>query len=249
MPQCSVFLYDDKLNPLSSTFTQIEILEETCGPVFRRKLDIQTAKPIQTEFGANITLPNPPKPIAVWIDDASGVLGPASFAQLNGELTARLDVILYTLPVVVYGGGGGGKRSGGGGRKRSGGGGGKGGVYTWPLVSDVYMPDIDYALKTLGETSHAQRSSRITSSLASHIKNQIDAGIWSESEASGVLSLVETVTRGINRPKRDTKFTERLERWSRTLESLDIGISVLVDEKRREEPILHQVKRKLLADE
>lgn len=104
MTQCTVYIYDDQLTAAVSNFIEIREYDP-----FGKKLDIQTGGPLgANDFGAIITLPNPPEPIVIWVDDTSRQLAPTSLAYLNGKETARLDVTLYALPKPPGGGGGGG---------------------------------------------------------------------------------------------------------------------------------------------
>jgi hypothetical protein len=103
MPQCTVYVYDDTLSAVSSKFIEIRECDS-----FGKKIDIQTAAILGPgEFGAKITLPNPPEPIVVWVDDTSSHFAPTSLAHFNSKVTARLDVTLYALPAGPGGGGGG----------------------------------------------------------------------------------------------------------------------------------------------
>jgi hypothetical protein len=117
---CDVYVYDNSLAPVKSTY--IEIIEKDHWGV---NIDRKTsAKLGPSEYGAKLKAPNPAEPINVFVDDTKGKYAPAALGDLNGRLSARLDVTLYPLPVPVTGGGGGG---GGGGRKtqsRTGSGGG-----------------------------------------------------------------------------------------------------------------------------
>ncbi len=102
MPQCTVYVYDDTLSAVSSKFIEIREYDS-----FGKKIDIQPAATLGPgEFGAKIALPNPPKPIVIWVDDTSSHFAPTSLAHFNGKETARLDVTLYALPASPGGGGG-----------------------------------------------------------------------------------------------------------------------------------------------
>lgn len=193
MTQCAVYVYDDTLAAVTST--HIEILERDS---FGKKLDFQHGTTLgPSEFGAKITLPNPPEPIIVWVDDTSGYFAPTSLGHLNGKETARLDVTLYALPVPPGGGGGGGIKAGA----------------SWQVHTRN------------GESEDDQMAAQPPYLIARHINQQVEAGEWSYSEALGVRSLVETATRALNIPQLDSELRDKLERWRTQLRSLGIAIS------------------------
>lgn len=204
MPQCAVYIYDDALTSISS-YT-IEIIETDYNGNY---IDFKKAGALGIGFGATINLPNPPEPINVWVDDTSGSFSPAALGQLNGQVTTRLDVIVYALPVTPGGG-------------RSGGGGGYG--VAWqedpdtfasyrgkPLNSDVDQSNELYVVKSLD-------------SIASHINQQVELGNWSDSEAIGVRSLLDSAIRAASSLQLDSIIENKLERWQQQLRGLGIEI-------------------------
>ena len=192
MSQCTVYVYDDTLTAVSSSF--IEIRE--CDPL-GLKLDIQPGATLGPgEFGAKITLPNPPEPIVIWVDDTSSHYAPTSLAFLNGKETARLDITLYALPPLPGGGGGGG---GGGPRGRA--------VVQPPCgFNDYYSP------------------AQTVDAISRHINQRVSSGAWSDSEALGVKSLVDTTVRALHISEPDKEMQEKLSRWGEQLKRLGITI-------------------------
>lgn len=212
MAQCAVYVYDSTLAALSSSST-IDILElDDSG----KNLDYQLGKTLTaTEFGAKITLPAVHQPIDVLVDDTSRVLGPASLCQLNSKLTARLDVVLYALPVAPAGGGG-------------------GGIHPWvphDPYSQVGAPhdivggsQIVFAGGDLVQTPAA---------IASFINQQITDQRWSKEEAEGVRSLVETTMRFLNKSHPRAHLRAKLVTWVDLLKSLGIDVSHEVKKKQK----------------
>jgi hypothetical protein len=100
-----VYVYDVSLNPLSqSDIGFIHLLElDAWGSVHDR----QTGQALAGggDVGASLTIPPPPFPIEVVLDDTQGRYASASLGFLNGSLPARLDVTLYPLPVAPVGAG------------------------------------------------------------------------------------------------------------------------------------------------
>lgn len=212
MAQCAVYVYDSKLVALSSSST-IDILEmDDSG----RNLAHETGKSLTpTEFGANITLPAVAQPIDVLVDDTSRVFGPVSLCQLNSKLTARLDVVLYVLPPVTAGGGG-----------------GSGGRLTWHVPVDSYPQagafDVQgerYVVFGGGEPVQTPPA------IASFIQHQLAHQKWSEEEAAGVRSLVETSMRYLNKSSPSAQLRSKLETWIELLRDLGIDMSQAVKQR------------------
>jgi hypothetical protein len=190
MEQCTVCIYDDNMVPASGG--GIEILGTDH---FGTNLD--DAKVAQSlgvgEFGARINLPEPPEPIVIWVDDNLGRLAPTTLGHLNGRMTARLDVILYSLP----GGPDGGRKGQVGYHKRA-----------------VAVSYTGHSLETSSEDEENSKRRLTPAMISEYISRQVNDGIWTESEATGVRSLVETTTRALNIPKRSSELSAKLERWS-----------------------------------
>ena len=186
MPQCTVYVYDDTLSAVSSKFIEIRECDS-----FGKKIDIQTAAILGPgEFGAKITLPNPPEPIVVWVDDTSSHFAPTSLAHFNSKVTARLDVTLYALPTGPGGGGGG------------------------PRAGAVWQTEV-----------------QTVDAIARHIHQQVQTRKWTDSEALGVKSLVDTTTRAINTPNLDSELKDALSRWRQQLK--DLGITIMTEGENR----------------
>lgn len=189
MPQCTVYVYDDTLSAVSSKFIEIRECDS-----FGKKIDIQTAATLGPgEFGAKITLPHPPEPIVVWVDDTSSHFAPTSLAHFNGKETARLDLTLYALPPGPGGGGGGGGPRGG-------------------AVWQTEVQTVD--------------------AIARHIHLQVESKSWTDSEALGVKSLVDTTARAINTPNLDSELQDALSRWHQQLK--DLGITLMSEGQEQE---------------
>jgi hypothetical protein len=215
MAQCDVFVYDSRLAALGSGST-IEILEiDDSG----KNLDYQIGQAFNpTEFGAKITLPVVHQPIDVLVDDTTGALGPASLCQLNSKLTARLDVVLYAVPVGSAGGGGG----------------GSGDKLTLHVPVDPYplaevFDVLDKPSLAFGGIDPVQTPSAI----ASFIQHQFAYQRWSEEEAAGVRSLVETSMRFLNRSNPSHQLRHKLETWLDLLRDLGIDMSQAVKQKQK----------------
>lgn len=109
MSRCIVYVYDDNLSAVTSQSIEIREFD-----AWWKILDIKLATSLgPDEFGAQLTLPEPPEPIVIWVDDLDGYFAPTSLAHLNGKQTARLDITLYALPVPPTGRKGGRGRRGG----------------------------------------------------------------------------------------------------------------------------------------
>jgi hypothetical protein len=199
MSSCNVYVYDDALAALSSTTTEIA---ETDG--FGTNLDVKTARTLGSgEFGEAITLPVPAIPISVWIDDTSSIYAPASLTQLNGGLTARLDIIVYTLPVPSVGSGGGGQAA------------------TWQIACPTF-PDIRYSDF---DQVRIVEPMETTDPIAARINSRVNNNDWTSSEGMAVRSLVDTVRRAQNCPNLSSSMKKRLTRWLARLDELGINIS------------------------
>jgi hypothetical protein len=184
MPQCTVYVYDDTLSAVSSKFIEIRDCDS-----FGKKIDIQPAAMLGPgEFGAKITLPNPPEPIVVWVNDTSSHFAPTTLAHFNGKETARLDVTLYPLPTGPGGGGGG----------------------VGPRGGAVWQTGV-----------------QTVDAIARHIHLQVESKNWTDSEALGVKSLVDTTTRAINAPNLDQELQDALSRWRQQLK--DLGITIMAE--------------------
>jgi hypothetical protein len=196
MTDCTVYVYDDQLTAAASNFIEIREYDP-----FWKKLDIQMGATLgPNEFGARITLPDPPEPIVVLVDDTSRHFAPTSLAYLNGRETARLDVTLYALPLPPGGGGGGAGPRGGA---------------VWPMeqwASEFEYPDAPP--QTLDVISQ-------------HVNRQVESNNWSDTEAFAVRSLLETTVRAMTAAELDLETQEKLVRWRQQLKSL--GITILAE--------------------
>jgi hypothetical protein len=209
MPQCTVYVYDDTLSAVSSKFIEIRECDS-----FGKKIDIQTAAILGPgEFGANITLPNPPEPIVIWVDDTSSHFAPTSLAHFNSKQTARLDVTLYALPG-GSGGGGGGPTAGAVRKKKV------------QILDAIARPIYQEEVETVNGTARLVNlhEGQTVEAIARHIHRQVQTGKWTDSEALGVKSLVDTATRAINTPKLDSELKVALSRWREQLQHLSISI-------------------------
>lgn len=198
MSQCAVYIYEDKLTSVSSS--TIEIVETNYSG---KKIDIQPGAIMGSEFGAKINLPNPPEPINIWVYDNSGTYSPAALGQLNGQVTARLDVIVYGLPA----------RPGGGGTGAN-----------WEASKDNFTQYRGYKIDSgvyLNEDSYAVES---LDAIASHINQRIETGDWSNIEAMGVRNLLDSANRALNCPQLDVALQNQLEKWRQQLKSFGIEI-------------------------
>lgn len=223
MPQCAVYVYDDTLAPASGNFIEIHECDH-----MGTYIDLQTAQQLgPSEFGAKLNLPNPPEPIKIWVDDTSGQLAPTSLAHLNGKVTARLDVILYSLPTPPGGGGGGGGRRGASwqvGYEVTG--------HVEPVISELNDEVVAPAADWGAAQSPTMTGASSLNTAAAYIERQVAAGNWSSSEASGVRSLVETVTLAMNTPQLNTQLRSKVERWRTLLSDLGIEISTQVRQEK-----------------
>jgi len=192
---CIVYVYDDKLSAVTSQF--IEILEYDA---FCEILDLKVATSLgPNEFGANLTLPNPPEPIVILVDDTSGYFAPISLGYLNGRETARLDVTLYALPQWSEG------RGGRGGPRR------RGGLQPPPRFREPRDAEV-----------------LSTAAISRQINQQVESNNWSDFEALAVQSLAETAVRAMNWSKLNSVMEEKVSRWLQRLESLGITITTRV---------------------
>jgi len=223
MAKCAVYLYDETLAPASGNL--IEIHESDRIGTY---IDLQTATILgPSEFGAKLDLPDPPEPIKVWVDDTSGQFAPTSLAHLNGKMTSRLDVILYSLPVPPGGGGGGGDHRG---------------AASWEVGYEItthvapVLKDSDEVNGMGADWGTAQSPDMINIELANtldaYIEWQVASGIWSSPEAMGVRSLVETVSLAMSTPRLNSQLRSKLERWCARLTELGIEVSIQVRQEK-----------------
>lgn len=222
MAQCTVYVYDEKLAAASGSFIEIHNSDH-----MGTYIDLQPAQQLgPSEFGAKLNLPNPPEPIKIWVDDTSGQLAPTSLAHLNGKMTARLDVILYSLPVPP-GGGGGGRRGGASSQAAY-----EISAHVEPSIGDLIEAVVAPAADWGAAQSPIMTGAQSTNALGAYIDRQVASGNWSGSEASGVRSLVETVTLAMNTPQLNPQLRPKLERWRTLLSDLGIEISAQVRQEK-----------------
>ena len=68
--------------------------------------------------------------------------------------------------------------------------------------------------------------------IAQHIHLQVQSKSWTDSEALGVKSLVDTTARAINTPNLDSELQDALARWHKQLK--DLGITIMSGGQKQE---------------
>jgi hypothetical protein len=188
-----IFIYDDTLNPISST--RIDIIENDSRGI---TVDIQANSSRGAGlYGAKLAVPSLAVPVGFWVDDLSGTYAPTGVEYFNPNASLRLEITLFPMPSPV-----------GAGSTGSGPGSGPGGLPTPGSPS--------------GDGDDEAFSDAELARLVNRLPWLAVTNRWSRREMLGVATLIATLTMTRARfyESEDPQFEERVQRWNGVLRRL-----------------------------